>query len=220
MGTRLAAVGMAAAIGVGGLGVAALNPLGVAGAQEDPPAGAQEDPPAGAPAPGAPGTPGEGAHRDGPLQRALDALVADGTLTQEQADAVAEKTRAEAEAGWAEHRERAEARRAELLEAVAGALGSTPDEVKASLQDGQSFAEQAEAAGVDRQAVVDAITGVFTARIDEGVAAGRLTDAQADEAKERLPEMVDRIVDADGSRRGPGGFDGGMRERFRDRFGN
>jgi hypothetical protein len=69
MGKRIAAVGVAAALGVGGLAVAAINPLGVAGAQDSTEAPA-------------------GADRVGPLQRALDELVADGTLTQEQADAV------------------------------------------------------------------------------------------------------------------------------------
>ena len=204
MGKRIAAIGMAAAIGVGGLGVAAVNPLGIAGAQE---------PTNEAPAPG------EGARRDGPLQRALDALVADGTLTQEQADAVIDTTRAEAEAGRTERRERGEARRAEMLQAVADAIGSTPDEVKAALTEGTSFAVQAEAAGVDRQAVVDAITGVLTARLDAAVADGRITEDRAAEANERLPEMVDRLVDADGSHRGPGGH-GGFRERLRDRFGD
>lgn len=202
MGKRLAAVGMAAAIGVGGLTVAAINPLGVAGAQNTPTTTA----PSGAEAP----------TRQGPLQRALEKLVADGTLTQEQADAVTATTKAEAEAGRAERKEQGKAHRAETLAVVAEALGSTPDEVKAGLKDGQSIAAQAEAAGVDRAVVEGALTKHLTERIDAAVADGKLTAERAAKAKERLPKLVDRIIDADPSTVGRGG----LRDRIRERRGN
>lgn len=199
MGKRIAAVGMAAAIGVGGLTVAAVNPLGVAGAQDGTEAVA-------------------GAERVGPLQRALDGLVADGTLTQEQADAVLEATKGEAEQGRADRKEQREARRTETLAVVAEALGTTPDEVKAGLQAGTSIAAQAEAAGVDRQVVDDALTAHLTARIDQAVADGKLTEERAAKATEHVDQVVDRILDADGQ--GGGGGHGRFRERLRERFGN
>lgn len=198
MGKRMAAVGMAAAIGIGGLTVAAVNPLGIAGAQD------QTEAPA--------------ADRAGPLQRALDGLVADGTLTQDQADAVLEATQGEAEAGRAERRERREARRAEVLAVVAEAIGTTPDEVKAGLRDGTSIAAQAEAAGVDRQAVDDALTAAITAHLDQAVADGTITEERAAKATERLDAIVDRILDADGQ--GGGGGHGRLRERLQERFGD
>lgn len=201
MGKRLAAVGMAAAIGVGGLTVAAINPLTVAGAQ-------------GAPTTSTTSAKGAPAH-DGPLKRALDKLVADGTLTQAQADKVAETTKAEAKAGRAQHKEKAKARRAEVLAVVAKALGSTPDQVKAGLKDGTSIAEQAKAAGVDRQTVDDALTKALTARIAAAVKDGKITSEQAAKATSHLDKVVDRILDADGSHRG-----GGFRDRIRTRRGN
>ena len=141
MGKKLAAVGMAAAIGVGGLAVAAVNPLGAAGAQEAP----------------------------------------------------AACTKAEVK----EHRK---ARRAATLAVIAEALGSTPAEVKAGLKDGTSVAAQAEAKGVDRQVVDDALTAHLNANIDAAVESGRLSEERAAKAKDHVDTAVDRILDADGSR--------------------
>lgn len=200
MGKKLAAVGMAAAIGVGSLTVAAVNPLGIAGAQETPTTTAPAEAPA----------------KDGPLARALDALVADGTLTQEQADAVAAETKAEAEAGKAERKEHRQARRAATLDVVAEALGSTPEDVKAGLKAGTSIAEQAKAQGVDRQVVDDALTAHLNETIDAAVADGGLTAERGEKAKARVDTSVDRILDADGSGTGRRT----LRDRIEERRGN
>ena len=188
MGKRLATVGIVAAIGIGGLGVAAINPLSTAGAQQD--ATAATEPTAG--------------ERVGPLRRALDALVADGTITQAQADAVLERAKAEAQAGRAERKERFAEKRAEVIGAAAEALGTTPEAVTDALADGTSIAEQAEAAGVDRAVVADAIRGVLSARIDAAIADGRMTEERAAKVREHLDGAVDRILDADGTHRGHG----------------
>ncbi|MCB0971360.1 MAG: hypothetical protein KDA97_07570 [Acidimicrobiales bacterium] len=180
MRSKLAAIGTATALALGGLGVAAANPLAVAGAQDP------DEAPAEAPA----------AERQGPLERALDALVADGTLTAEQADAVREATRAEAEAGRAERQERRQARVAEHLEAVAEVLGTTPEAVREALVDGTSLAEQAEAAGVDRQAVADVLAAGMNDRIDAAEADGTIDADQAARAREHVDEAVERILDA------------------------
>ncbi len=204
MGKRIAAVGIAAALGVGGLAVAAVNPLGIAGAQDDTTATT-------APADSAGG-------REGPLQRALDGLVADGTLTQDQADAVLDATKGEAQEARTQRQQRRQENRAEVLQAAADAIGSTPDEVKAGVEAGTSIAAQAEAAGVDRQVVDDAITTLLAGRIDAAQADGRLTDEQAAKAKEHLDQVVDRILDADGQ--GGAGGTGRLRQRLRDRLGD
>lgn len=206
MGKRLAAVGMAAAIGLGGLGVAALNPLGVAGAQDG--TATTEAPAAGTGA----------EHRDGPLARALDKLVADGTLTQAQADEVQAATKAEAEAGRKERAANRKDRRQALLAAVADALGTTPEQVATGLKGGTSIAEQAEAAGVERQVVDDAVTKLLTERIDAAEADGHLTEERAAKAREHVDQAVDRILDADGTGRGHG--TGTLRDRIGHRRGN
>lgn len=190
MGKRLAALGAAVAITGGGFAVAAVNPLGVAGAQDQPKAEA----PAGQ----------AKAHRSGPLDRALDKLVADGTITQDQADKVTAAVKAQVKDGRAERKDRRTEHRKEIVGVAAEAIGSTPEEVAAGLKDGTSIAEQAEAKGVDRQAVDDAITKVLTARIDAAVKDGKITSERAEKAKANLDKAVDRILDADGKGKGKG----------------
>lgn len=69
------------------------------------------------------------------------------------------------------------------LEAAAEVLGISEEDLKTALKDGQTLADVAEANGVDRQAVVDAL-----------VAAG---EAQLDELRETLPERMDEAMDRD-----------------------
>ncbi|CAN5793800.1 hypothetical protein BH10ACT1_BH10ACT1_35380 [soil metagenome] len=206
MGKRIAAVGLAVAIAGGGLAVAAIDPLGIAGAQDAP---TSTTVPAGA----------EGSH-DGPLARALDDLVADGTLTEAQAAKVTSTVTAEAQEGRADRRAKRKERRTELVATVAAALGSTPDEVKAGLKAGTSIAAQAEAKGVERQVVDDAVTKDLTARIDAAQEAGTITSDRATEAKGKLDHAVDELLDADGSKLGSGEGHGSLRDRIQARRGN
>ena len=76
-------------------------------------------------------------------------LVADGTLTQAQADAVKGGVKDEL-------KERREHRR-ELVGVVADTIGVSTEDLVAALKDGQSIAQVAEANDVERQAVVDAL---------------------------------------------------------------
>ena len=136
MSTRklIATAVAAATLATGGLAVAALNPLSSAGAEEQP-------------------APDTGATHRTPGRRVLgtvlDELVADGTLTQAQADAVKGGVKDEL-------KERREHRR-ELVGVVADTIGVSTEELVAALKDGQSIAQVAEANGVERQAVVDAL---------------------------------------------------------------
>ncbi len=205
MGKRLAAVGTAAAIGIGGLTVAAVNPLGIAGAQAKP---AVTAPASGTPAAGAK------ADRQGPVERALAGLVANGTLTKDQATKVETAITAEVKDSGSARK----GHRAELVKVVADAIGSTPEQVTAGLKGGTSIADQAKAKGVDRQVVDDAVTKTLTARIDRALKAGKLTDDQAAKAKDRLDKVVPRILDADGSHLGHGR--GNLRSRIKARQGN
>ena len=193
MGQRLAAIGMAGAIAVGGLTVAAVNPLSVAGATAGTVTTAAKPTPAKAKAIRAKA----GA---GVLKKALDKLVAEKKLTRTQADEVLAATKAEAKAEIKTRVEKRKTNRADLVGVVATAIGSTPDQVKAGIKGGTSIAAQAKGKGVDRQVVDDAVTKALTARIDAAVKAGKLKPARADRMKGNLDKAVDRILDADGSR--------------------
>jgi hypothetical protein len=77
-----------------------------------------------------------------------------------------------------------------LVDATAEATGLTVEEVVAALQEGQTFAQIAEAQGVDPQAIVDVFLAERKAALDQAVADGRLTQEQADQMLEQMAEHV------------------------------
>jgi polyhydroxyalkanoate synthesis regulator phasin len=138
------------------------------------------------------------------VQEALTGLVSDGTITQAQADAVEaalDEARPERGhgpgGGFGDH---------VGLSAIAEALQMTEDEVRAGLAEGQTIAELAAEAGVDPQAVIDAIVAAQQERLAEAVEAGELTQEEADElladAEERAAAIVNGEAPAFGGRGG------------------
>jgi hypothetical protein len=84
------------------------------------------------------------------------------------------------------------------FDAAAEALGITEDELRAALEDGQSIAEVAEANGVDVQAVIDALVDEVETHLDEEVAEGDLTQAEADEKLANTTERITELVNREG----------------------
>lgn len=132
------------------------------------------------------------------IQSALSGLVSDGTLTQTQADRVAttlnEKLPARGPRGPHGHRGRPGGVRG--LQTAATTLGMTVEELRTALQGGQSLADVAQSKGVSRDRLVGALVDAASKHLAEHVAAGRLTQAQADaraaELAPRISEQVDR----------------------------
>jgi hypothetical protein len=83
------------------------------------------------------------------------------------------------------------------LEAAATAIGIEVDALREALRNDQTVAEVAEANGVDPQTVVDALVADVSARIDEKVAEGELTQEEADEKKAELPERMTALVNGE-----------------------
>lgn len=144
------------------------------------------------------------------LQGVLDALVADGTLTQAQADTVAQRLEAArpiiehgpgpGPSGWGEGGGPGGRHggpgaggglRVEMSE-VATALGITEDDLHTALHDGQTLAAIAEANGKDAQTVIDLLVADAKERLDTAVTDGRIDQATADE---RLATQTERITD-------------------------
>lgn len=75
---------------------------------------------------------------------------------------------------------------------AAETLGMEVDELRAALDEGQTIAGLASANGVDPQAIVDASIERSEERLAEKVAAGEITQEEADE---RLAEKTERIND-------------------------
>jgi len=131
----------------------------------------------------------------GMMHEILQSLVDDGTLTQEQVDAIVEALQAAREdrlAGPMGYRDRdhrpgrdgrgmdARGRITKVLEAAAFFLGLDAQELRDELKSGKTLAEIAEANGKSRQELIDALVSV-------GI----------DAATERLNEHIPRLVDGE-----------------------
>ena len=143
------------------------------------------------------------------IRQALDVLVVDGTLTEAQADAVAD-TLAESMPDRRGHRHHRGARVA--IESAADAIGISVDDLVAELRGGATIAEVAGDNDVDAESVIDAIVATAGEHLADAVADGRLSD---DEAAERLAGIEERAADMvngefePGVRRGRRGAPGG-----------
>jgi polyhydroxyalkanoate synthesis regulator phasin len=107
-----------------------------------------------------------------------------------------------------------------LVSIAADKLGMKLTELLTELQDGKSIADVADEMGVDTQVIVDAYLAQVKENLDEAVAAGRITQNQADYQMEQVEQRVTDQLDNmrmdgfhGGGRRGgqmgfpgPGGF--------------
>jgi hypothetical protein len=137
-----------------------------------------------------------GVQGNGPAS-ALSGLVSDGTLTQAQADKVAEALKAHRD----EMQKERQADRAEMEALVAKTLGISEADVQKAHQDGKSLADLA---GDKRDELVAAMVAFENAKIDQGVTEGKLTQAQADKMKANTQKRVENRVDGKGGPRGMG----------------
>jgi hypothetical protein len=128
------------------------------------------------------------------IQDALAPLVTAGTLTQAQADAVAQALQNAKPAVGPGHDGGPKGFGRGLaggLDAAAKAIGVTTDELRQAVAGGQSIAAYAKSKNVEPQTVIDALVAEATARLAEAVTAGKLTQAQADT---RLTDETTRIT--------------------------
>jgi hypothetical protein len=135
------------------------------------------------------------------LRESLQALVDDGTITAEQADAITthlvenRPERGEGRGpGSGEGRGPGGFGRGVGSEAVAELLGLDAQELRQQVRDGATLAEIATAQGVEPQAVIDELVAELTERLDNAVENGRIDQAEADEklaeAEAKITEMV------------------------------
>lgn len=127
--------------------------------------------------------PGRGAR----LRESLQELVDAGTITAEQADAVADHLASQ----LPEHRGRRGRHPGMDGEVVAELLGIDVEQLRSSLREGRTIAEIAEANGVDVEIVVDALVAEAQRHLDLAVENGRLTE---EEATQKAAELAERIT--------------------------
>ena len=140
------------------------------------------------------------------IRDALAGLVDDGTITQDQADKVAE-TLEHADLGHHGGPHGGPHGAHVSPDTVADALGISIEELTEALQDGKTLLEVAEDNGVTESELVDALVAAARQHLADGVADGRLTQEQADELEDGLEERISSLVDEApglGHRGGPG----------------
>ena len=91
------------------------------------------------------------------------------------------------------------------LDAAAAYLGVTEEQLRTEIAGGKSLAEIAKAKGKSVDGLVDALTADAKKRLEDAVAAGRITKADADKA---LAEMKQRVTQRVNGVRGPDGLRG------------
>jgi len=79
---------------------------------------------------------------------------------------------------------------------AANTIGVKPAELRSDLKAGQSVADVATAKGVSVDTVVNAVVKDTSAKIDQAVSNGKLTQARADAFKAKLPALVTKLVNA------------------------
>jgi transposase-like protein len=134
----------------------------------------------------------------------LDAEVKAGRLTQEQADAIKERRAADGTVlggpgpggpGFGfRHRGLGgpgHGGPGDLMKAAAGAIGISQAKLFEELRDGKSLSEVAKAHGKSFDAVKAAVRAAVERHLDEEVAEGDITRAQADEMLSHLTEHLD-----------------------------
>jgi hypothetical protein len=199
MNKKLAAVGLAAGLGIGGLTGAILGTPTVSGAQTTPT-------PTAPTASAAPAV-GTQAARSKPYADAIAALVKDGTITQAQADKVVAALEAARPADGGRGGKGGDgAGRGAGLTAVSTALGMTPAELKTALQGGQTIAQVAASKNVDVQKVIDAMVAEYKTKETAEIATGDHTQAEVDQ---KVADFTTRATDIVNGRVPVGGPQGG-----------
>ena len=138
------------------------------------------------------------------LNETLKPLVDAGTITQAQADAVIAALKADMPERGKHGRG---GKGGPGMDVAAQALGMTADELHTALKGGQKLAQVAESKGVNVQVVVDALVASATNHINEEVASGELTQAEADE---KLANVTERVTERVNNPRPEGGPRGGQ----------
>jgi len=134
------------------------------------------------------------------LDTKLDEKVLAGDLTQEAADAAyaraetALPTLMDREPTPGEHRGKIQKAVRSAINTAAEVIGVEPKELVEAMKAGDTIADVATANGVDPDAVVDALVARATAKLDEAVANGRISEEKAAEIKGGLEARMTKLV--------------------------
>jgi hypothetical protein len=203
--SRFAAGGMAAALTLSGVTAAALGTSWAVAAETGSDAATATDE-------GTTPSP-DGTSRADRIEEALAGLVEDGTITQQQASAVAQALADSDALHGGMHGPGHGPGGTGLghgLDVAAQTLGLTEEELLSALGDGSTLAEVAQQQGVAVNDLVDALVAAAQEQLDLAVTDGRITQEHADAMAAVLPDRVAEQVQQAWQPRGPGGRMHGM----------
>lgn len=141
----------------------------------------------------------------GGLQAVLDTLVANGTITQAQEDAILAAVDAAKPV--------LTRLKGDILQDAASAIGISVDQLKQELP-GKRLTQVAAAHGISRDTLVQRLIDAETARIDQALANGKITQTQADKLKTSLADAIGKAVDRVFAQKVPGPRRGAIVDRF------
>jgi len=144
------------------------------------------------------------------VKNALDGLVQNGTINQDQENAVIQALK-DSLTPDGHGRLGVRARLgAGAIKVAADKIGVAPKDLIAALRNGQSIADVANSKSVSPSDVVTALVDAGNQRIDQAVGNGHLQQDRADTLKTKLPELADKIVNTKGLPRHLGHADQGQ----------
>lgn len=174
------------------------------------PAGAQSSPPNTSSSTSSDASASHRGDRAAAVKNALDGLVQNGTINQDQENAVIQALKD----SLTPHGHGRLGVRARLgagaIKVAADKIGVAPKDLIAALRDGQSIADVANSKSVSPSDVVTALVDAGNQRIDQAVSNGHLQQDRADTLKTKLPELADKIVNTKGLPRHGGHADQGQ----------
>ena len=225
----LIAGGAVIALGASSLAVAVVNPLGIATAGT---VTAGQEPASSTATTQTAETTQPAEDRDGSEHRGkgpavvrdtLGELVAEGVITQEQADAILARLKAKFDQHVKDHPGGPGGRgplgsshgpghgfgRGRMiipgaLEIAATTIGISEDELVEGIKGGKTVAQVAQDKGVDPQAVIDALVARANAKIDERAADGSIPPDKVEAAKQKAVEFATTFVNETRSKPGVG----------------
>jgi AraC-like DNA-binding protein len=128
----------------------------------------------------------------------VDAAVAAGRLTKDEADALKERIASDEFPLFGGLHHRGFGHFGPSLDAAAGYLSLTEAQLRADLESGKSLAQVARDRGKSVDGLVNTLVAAAKERIDSAVSAGRVTRAQADEMLDGLQDRITELVNATG----------------------
>ena len=179
----LGSLGIVATLGAGAFAISTVLP---AGAQSSPPSTSSDAPTS------------HSGGRAANAKNTLDSLVQNGTINQDQENAVIQALK-DSQTSNGHGRLGPRARIAGgMLKVAADKIGVQPKDLVAARRNGQSIADVANSKGVQPSDVVSAIVDAGNQRIDQAVSNGHLQQERADALKAKLPQLADKAVNTKG----------------------